>query len=171
MLRPTRLTLALCALLLAVPAVAAPRRSLCNAVGKAKGKTRVAVLSAFPAELAPLVAAATITDTVVIDGRSYYLGTLAGVRVVLAMTGIGLVNAESTTQTVIDEWQPRAIVFSGVAPATETLTFETADPYGVETERFALAILEGRPVPTPPEDGVATLRVIEAIFATEAAEA
>ena len=69
----------------------------------------------------------------------------------------------------------RVFVTSGgeppVAPATETLTFDTADPYGVEAERFALAILEGRPVPTPPEDGVATLRVIEAIFATEAAGA
>jgi predicted dehydrogenase len=69
----------------------------------------------------------------------------------------------------------RVFVTSGgeppVAPATETVTFDTADPYGVEAERFALAILEGRPVPTPPEDGVATLRVIEAIFATEAAGA
>ena len=30
-----------------------------------------------------------------------------------------------------------------VAPATETLTFETADPYTVEAERFAAAILDG----------------------------
>ena len=34
-----------------------------------------------------------------------------------------------------------------VAPATETLTFATADPYTVEAERFAAAILDGTPVP------------------------
>jgi predicted dehydrogenase len=55
-----------------------------------------------------------------------------------------------------------------VAPATETLTFAAADPYAVEAERFAEAVLDGRPVPTPPEDAVANLRVIERLF--EAAE-
>jgi predicted dehydrogenase len=52
-----------------------------------------------------------------------------------------------------------------VAPNTETLTFPTADPYTVETEAFAAAILDGTPTPTPPADGVANLRVIEAVFA------
>jgi predicted dehydrogenase len=52
-----------------------------------------------------------------------------------------------------------------VAPATETLTFDAADPYTVEAERFAAAILDGLPTPIPPEDAVANLRVIEAIFA------
>jgi predicted dehydrogenase len=52
-----------------------------------------------------------------------------------------------------------------VAPTTETLTFPTADPYTIEAERFAAAILDGTPTPTPPEDAVANLRVIERIFA------
>jgi predicted dehydrogenase len=52
-----------------------------------------------------------------------------------------------------------------VAPATQTLTFPTADPYTVEAEAFARAILDGTPTPTPPHDAVANLRVIEAIFA------
>ena len=34
-----------------------------------------------------------------------------------------------------------------VAPATETLTFEPADPYGCEADRFADAILDGAPLP------------------------
>ena len=51
-----------------------------------------------------------------------------------------------------------------VAPTTETLTFDTADPYTVEAEAFATAVLDGRPVPVPPADAVANLRVIEAIF-------
>lgn len=52
-----------------------------------------------------------------------------------------------------------------VAPNTETLTFPVADPYAVEAERFAAAILDGLPTPIPPEDAVANLRVIERIFA------
>ena len=52
-----------------------------------------------------------------------------------------------------------------VAPATEVMTFDTADPYGAETERFAAAILAGEPTPTPPADAVANMRVIEQIFA------
>lgn len=51
-----------------------------------------------------------------------------------------------------------------VAPATETFTFEAADPYSVEAERFAAAILDGTPIPMPPADAVANLRVIERIF-------
>ncbi len=52
-----------------------------------------------------------------------------------------------------------------VAPRTETLTFETADPYTVEAARFAAAVLDGTPTPVPPADAVANLRVIERIFA------
>lgn len=52
-----------------------------------------------------------------------------------------------------------------VAPATEVVEFPIADPYGVEFERFATAVLDGGPTPVPPEDAVANLRVIEAIFA------
>ncbi len=51
-----------------------------------------------------------------------------------------------------------------VDPHTEVLTFETADPYAVEAERFAAAVLDGTPTPTPPEDAAANLRVIEEIF-------
>ena len=52
-----------------------------------------------------------------------------------------------------------------VAPDTETLTFEAADPYTIEAEAFATAVLEGRPVPVPPADAVANLRVMERLFA------
>ncbi|HEY7526796.1 MAG TPA: Gfo/Idh/MocA family oxidoreductase [Candidatus Limnocylindria bacterium] len=52
-----------------------------------------------------------------------------------------------------------------VAPQVEVLTFPTADPYTVEAEQFAAAILDGIPLPLPPRDAVANLRVIERIFA------
>jgi predicted dehydrogenase len=55
-----------------------------------------------------------------------------------------------------------------VTPATEVLTFEPADPYTVQAERFAAAVLDGTPVPIPTSDAVANLRVIEDLFAADA---
>jgi predicted dehydrogenase len=52
-----------------------------------------------------------------------------------------------------------------VAPATEVFEYATADPYAIEFERFAAAVLDGGPTPVPAEDAVANLRVIERIFA------
>lgn len=51
-----------------------------------------------------------------------------------------------------------------VGPDSETLTFATADQYTTQAERFADAVLDGRPLPIPPEDAIGNLRVIEAIF-------
>ena len=51
-----------------------------------------------------------------------------------------------------------------VAPEVERFTFETADPYGVEADAFAAAVLDGASLPTPPEDAVANMRVIERVF-------
>ncbi len=52
-----------------------------------------------------------------------------------------------------------------VAPLTETLTFEAKDPYTCEAERFAEAVLDEVPLPVEPEDAVANMRVIDAVFA------
>ena len=51
-----------------------------------------------------------------------------------------------------------------VAPDTETLTFETADPYTVEAEEMAAIVLDGAQPSFPLADAVANLRVMEAIF-------
>jgi predicted dehydrogenase len=55
-----------------------------------------------------------------------------------------------------------------VNPATERLTFEAADPYTVEAERFAAAVRNGGPAPVPPADAVANLRVIERLLEADA---
>ncbi len=52
-----------------------------------------------------------------------------------------------------------------VAPHVETLTFDAADPYTVEADAFATAVLSGQPVPVPPDDAVANLRVLERLLA------
>jgi len=51
-----------------------------------------------------------------------------------------------------------------VAPLTERLTFDVADPYGVEADAFADAVLDGAPLPTPPEDAIANMRVLERVI-------
>jgi predicted dehydrogenase len=55
-----------------------------------------------------------------------------------------------------------------VAPHVERLTFDTADPYGVEADAFAAAILDGTAMPIAAADAVANMRVIEQLL--EAAE-
>jgi len=49
-------------------------------------------------------------------------------------------------------------------PDTVTITFPPVNQYTVQAELFAQAILEDTPVPTPPEDGVANMRVIEQVL-------
>jgi predicted dehydrogenase len=51
-----------------------------------------------------------------------------------------------------------------VRPDTEALTFGPANPYAIQAERFAAAVLDGTPVPIAPSDAVGNLRVIEELF-------
>ena len=84
---------------------------------------RLLVLSAFPAEIGPLLDATNVQRTVEVDGRQFFVGTLAGNNVVLALTGIGPANADKTTRTAFDTFTcPKqsgisGVVFSGVAGA------------------------------------------------------
>lgn len=76
---------------------------------------RLAVISAFDAELEKLRAAAVITGTTVVNGRTHYLGTLEGHDVVLLLSGYSMVNAAMTTQALFDRFTVKGIVFSGIA--------------------------------------------------------
>jgi nucleoside phosphorylase len=87
----------------------------------AKCVPRLLVLSAFPAEIGHLLDATNVQRTVDVDGHQFFVGTLAGNNVVLALTGIGPANADKTTRTAFDTFtcakQPglSGVVFSGVA--------------------------------------------------------
>jgi nucleoside phosphorylase len=108
----------------------------------------VAVLSAFPAELAPLVEAASIEETVVDAHRTVRVGRLGGVRVVLAMTGIGFANAEATTRFVLERFAADAVLVSGVAGSVYRIADVTVpevwltpegDGFAADPELLALA--------------------------------
>ena len=49
---------------------------------------------------------------------------------------------------------------------TEEIVFDICDQYTIQGDLFARAILDDTPVPTPLEDAVANLRVIEAVLAS-----
>lgn len=76
---------------------------------------RLVVMSAFEAELTQLRSQAEITDSFIINGRTYYVGQLGGKDVVLVLSGISMVNAAMTSQTAIDHFNVIGIIFSGIA--------------------------------------------------------
>jgi predicted dehydrogenase len=55
-----------------------------------------------------------------------------------------------------------------VDPAIVVHQVPAADQYGVQADAFSQAVREGTPVPTPPDDAVANLVVMERIFAAAA---
>ncbi len=65
----------------------------------------------------------------------------------------------------------RILQFAGGSPPTDPgLTIHeipAADQYQVQADAFARAIRHGTEVPTPPEDAIANLEVLERIFAEE----
>jgi nucleoside phosphorylase len=84
---------------------------------------RTLVLTAFPAEADAILARTTLDPdpSVVVDGHHFYLGSVGGKKVIVAMTGIGMVNSGQTTETALAHFTPEsgisigAVVFVGVA--------------------------------------------------------
>jgi adenosylhomocysteine nucleosidase len=76
---------------------------------------RLAIISAYAPELEALKQQASIEKVVVLNGRSVYVGTLAGHKVLLTLSGVSMVNAAMTTQALIDHFRIEAIIFSGIA--------------------------------------------------------
>ncbi|HEY8050335.1 MAG TPA: 5'-methylthioadenosine/S-adenosylhomocysteine nucleosidase, partial [Ramlibacter sp.] len=76
---------------------------------------RIAVMSAFPAELALLQAKVVDAHRQTINGVEFTTGTLQGKPVVLFLSGISMVNASMNTQLAIDRFKVSHIVFSGIA--------------------------------------------------------
>src|SRR5437773_9962013 len=99
------------------PSVAqAGGKGLCaTAAAEHSAPPYVAVVSAFPAELAPIAAATEIETTIQIAGRDFYVGRLGGVSVLLGLTGIGLVNATNRAHDLLAHGQIAGLVMSGTA--------------------------------------------------------
>lgn len=123
MLKPFRVAAVVALALAAGAGVAAAEPAGAPDVTTDSCEQRTLVLSAFPAE-ADAVLSHTALDrhpVVRADSRRFYLGTINGKKVIVAMTGIGLVNATETAQTALARFTCAssvsigAVVFSGVA--------------------------------------------------------
>ena len=77
--------------------------------------SRIAIISAFGAELEAFKAQANIQKTVVLNGRTVYIGTLGGKKVLMTLSGVSMINAAMTTQALLDHFRVGRIVFSGIA--------------------------------------------------------
>lgn len=101
-----RLSLAALGLLAGLaPAIAAP----------VDPTPRIAVMCAFEPEWKALKAVATGTEEHFYKGVPIVTGEIEGKPVVLAMTGVSMVNAAMTTQMTLDRYNVSRIVVSGIA--------------------------------------------------------
>ena len=99
------------------PLTAASARTVARA-GNGGGGCPVLVLGAMPLEVDPLLVAAKVSSmpAVASDGKGFWSGTLEGNRVVIAMTGIGIVNATDATKAAYAHFKCfSAVVFSGTS--------------------------------------------------------
>jgi adenosylhomocysteine nucleosidase len=78
------------------------------------------LLGAFPPELVLLQNQMVNKTDTVIQKVHFIKGMLHGKQVVLAQTGIGKVNAAITTTLMIEHFNPREIIFSGIAGGVDT---------------------------------------------------
>jgi nucleoside phosphorylase len=137
----------------------ARRPGLCATAGSAAAAPAyLAVISAYPAELAPIAAATNVEATVQIDSRPYYVGRLGGVRVLLGLTGIGILNATDVTRSLLARRDVAGLVMSGTAGTKHhigdvVLASDLVEPDrpGVFHPNSALVALARRAVTALPE--------------------
>ncbi|HEX5656901.1 MAG TPA: 5'-methylthioadenosine/S-adenosylhomocysteine nucleosidase [Polyangiales bacterium] len=80
-----------------------------------KGPPRIGIVSAFGAEADLLIANTEHARSVTINGNRYTLGVLHGHRVVIVLSGVGIVNAAMTAQLLIDRFSIDRLIMSGIA--------------------------------------------------------
>jgi adenosylhomocysteine nucleosidase len=76
---------------------------------------RIAIISAFGAEIVKLKDTAKIEKEEVFNGRTFVLCEIEGKKAVLFLSGVSMVNAAMTTQLAIDHFNITHILFSGIA--------------------------------------------------------
>ncbi len=76
---------------------------------------RIAILGAMPEEIQLLESQMSHIKTKNILGFQFKTGKLNGRKIVLTETGIGKVNAAVVTTLIIKEFQPKSVIFTGIA--------------------------------------------------------
>ncbi len=86
-----------------------------QAAGRVDETPRLAILSAFAPELELLRARLRAARVHTVQGVTFTTGLLEGKPVVLALSGISMVNAAMNTQLLFDRFHVTHLVFSGIA--------------------------------------------------------
>lgn len=93
----------------------------CGDDGERVQRAPVAVVSAFPAELAPILEQTQVVETAHVGRRIFRRGKIGNTDVVLFLTGIGMVNAAEAMQALLAHFAVRGVVLSGVAGSSERI--------------------------------------------------
>ncbi len=80
-----------------------------------KNESLIAIIGAFDEELELLKAEMQESEIIEANNMRVVKGILNGKNVVLALSGMGKVNASMTTTYVIQQYHPQKIIFSGIA--------------------------------------------------------
>ena len=120
---------------------------------------RIAIISAFPAELALLQSRIERPQKQSVNGVEFTTGTLQGKHVVMFLSGVSMTNAAMNTQLVLDRFKVSHIVFSGIAggvnPALKVGDVVVAQRWGQYLESLAAReIAPGRYQPPSHMDDV-----------------
>jgi len=99
-----------CALsMLGGAALAAPRGCLSDCT------PRIGIVSAFGQEADILIAQTLGKRVFVVNGNRFTTGTLRGNKVVIALSGVSMINSTLATQMMIDHFKVERLIMSGIA--------------------------------------------------------
>ena len=94
---------------------------LCSAYGSVGSKKApepiTAILGAFEKEITLIEDQLTERQERSIEGIRFISGKLSGTRAVIAWTGVGKVNTAMTTTLLIEHFEPKHVIFTGIAGA------------------------------------------------------
>ncbi len=77
--------------------------------------TRIGIVSAFGAEGDILVSQTQARTTFVINGNTFTTGVLRGNPVVIALSGVSMINSTMVTQLMLDHFKVERLIMSGIA--------------------------------------------------------
>jgi nucleoside phosphorylase len=93
----------------------------CGDDGEATRRAPIAVVSALPAEMVPIVARVQVAESRVVERWRLRRGQLGAREVVLLVTGVGMVNAENAMRVLLEQFEVGGVVVSGVAGSRERI--------------------------------------------------
>jgi adenosylhomocysteine nucleosidase len=87
---------------------------VCFISSYAQDKGRIALMYAFDQEGALLRNKLNLQDSLFVRGKIFWIGKLQNKEVIIVNSGVGMTNAAMTAQLLIDKYNPKEIIFTGI---------------------------------------------------------